>query len=348
MKALVLEELRKPLSVKEMPDPELTPDGVIVRVEANGVCRSDWHAWMGDWAWMNLPLPHVMGHEFTGVVEEVGANVKRFRKGDRVIVPFSQGDGVCPQCVAGHQNICEHLQMPGFTYWGGYGQYVNVPNADINLVTLPDGVGFVDAAGMGCRFMTSFHGVVDQAKVRPGEWVAVHGCGGIGLSAVQIASAIGANVIAVDIGDDKLEFARKLGAVATVNAGKENAPEAIKEITKGGANVSIDALGIAATCQSSVLSLARRGRHLQVGLTTQNEQGMVALPIDLIVQFELQIVGSLGMQAARYPEMLQMVEKGRLRPGDLVTRTISIEEAGQALADMSNFASVGVTVVNKW
>ncbi|GAX90136.1 zinc-dependent alcohol dehydrogenase family protein [Effusibacillus lacus] len=350
MKAAVLEELKKPLVVREVQDPELAPDGAIIRVEANGVCRSDWHAWVGDWDWIGiqLPLPHVLGHEFTGVVEEVGRDVKHFRKGDRVIVPFSQGDGTCAQCKSGHQNICDHIVMPGFSYWGGFGRYVHIPNADVNLVNLPDGVGLVEAAGMGCRFMTAFHGVVDQAKVRPGEWVAVHGCGGVGLSAVQIATAMGANVIAVDIGDDKLEFARKLGAVATVNAQKEVAPEAIKEITKGGAHVSIDALGVAATCQSSLLGLRKRGRHLQIGLTTREAQGMIALPIDLIVLFELEIVGSLGMQASRYPEMLQMVEKGKLRPGDLVTNTISLEEVSDILASMTEYGNVGVTVVDKW
>lgn len=169
-----------------MPDPALTPDGAIIRVEANGVCRSDWHGWMGDWDWLGiiLPTPHVLGHEFSGVVEEVGSQVTQFKKGDRVIVPFSQGDGTCEYCRSGHQNICENITMPGFSYWGGFGQYVNIPNADVNLVHLPESVSFVDAASMGCRFMTSFHGIVDQAQVKPGEWVAVHGCGGIGIRRV--------------------------------------------------------------------------------------------------------------------------------------------------------------------
>jgi len=350
MKALVLEELKKPLRVMDMPDPQNTPDGVIVRVEANGVCRSDWHAWMGDWDWLGivLPLPHVLGHEFTGVVEEVGANVKQFKKGDRVIIPFSQGDGTCEYCLSGHHNICANIQMPGFTYWGGFGRYVHIPNADVNLVHLPESVGFVEGAGMGCRFMTSFHGVVDQAKVQAGEWVAVHGCGGIGLSAVHIASALGANVIAVDISDDKLELAKSLGAIAAVNARRENPVEAIKELTKGGAHVAIDALGVAATCQNAVHSLRKRGRHLQIGLTTREEHGMIAMPIDLIVQMELQIIGSLGMQAHRYPAMLQMVENGKLNPGKLVTKRISLEEAPQAFADMTEFNNVGVTVVDRW
>ncbi|WP_028782192.1 zinc-dependent alcohol dehydrogenase family protein [Thalassobacillus devorans] len=350
MKALVLEEFKKPLTVRNMEDPELSPEGVIVRVEANGVCRSDWHAWQGDWDWIGIeiPLPHVLGHEFSGVVEEVGKDVKNFKAGDRVIVPFTIGDGTCPYCQSGHHNICENIQMPGFTSWGGYGQFAHVPNADTNLVRLPENISFVEAAGMGCRFMTAFHGVTDQARVGAGEWVAVHGCGGVGLSSVQIATALGANVIAVDIADDKLEFAKKLGAVATVNAKKENVPEAIQHITKGGANVSIDALGIQQTCQASVSSLRKRGRHLQIGLTTREEEGMIPLPIDLIVQYEIEVIGSLGMQPSRYPYMLEMVEKGKLSPKSLITNTIPLEEAPRIFNEMQTYENIGVTVVDKW
>lgn len=350
MRALVLEEIGKPLVVRNMPDPTNTADGVIVRVEANGVCRSDWHSWLGHWNWLGVetPLPHIMGHEFCGVIEDVGKDVTRFKKGDRVIVPFTQGDGTCPMCQAGHHNVCDNITLPGINIWGGYGKFVHIPNADTNLVILPESIDFVEAAGVGCRFMTAFHGVTDQAQVRPGEWVAVHGCGGVGLSAIQIITALGAHAIAVDINDEKLAFAKELGAVATVNSKKENAAESIKELTKGGAHVSVDALGITETCQSAINSLAKRGRHLQIGLTTSNEKGMIPVPIDLIVINEIQIVGSYGMQAPRYPQMLRMIENGILSPKDLVTQTISIEEAGSVIESMGNYTNMGVTVVNKW
>ncbi|WP_257350415.1 zinc-dependent alcohol dehydrogenase family protein [Pseudalkalibacillus decolorationis] len=348
MKALVLEEQAKPMVVREMPDPQCSADGIILRVEANGVCRSDWHAWMGDWDWLKLPLPHVLGHEFSGVIEETGKHVKQFQKGDRVIVPFTLGDGSCPYCQSGHHNVCENIQMPGFTSWGGFGQYTHVPNADVNLTTLPETIDFTVAAGMGCRFMTAFHGITGQANVRPGEWVAIHGCGGVGLSAVQIADAIGANVIAIDIDDEKLSFARTVGAVVTVNAKYENPVQAIKEITKGGADVSVDALGITQTCQASLLSLKKRGRHLQLGLTTKDEAGMIPIPIDLIVQSEIQLVGSLGMPPSKYPTMLRMVETGKLNPEALITDKISLEGAPGVFEQMSNFQNIGVTVVNKW
>jgi alcohol dehydrogenase len=350
MRAAVMEGIRKPLVVRNMPDATPAAHGVVIRAEANGICRSDWHVWSGDWTWfgVQVPLPHILGHEFCGVVEDVGRNVSRVRKGDRVLVPFSQGEGTCEWCRGGHQNICDTPLTPGVAYWGGYGRYVAVPHADVNLVPLPESVDFVEAASMGCRFMTSFHGVVDQAGVKAGEWVAVHGCGGVGLSAIQIATALGANVIAVDVTDEKLALAKQLGAVATVNASKEEPVGAIMQLTKGGVHVSVDALGVAATCRNSVACVRKRGRHLQIGLTTSAEQGEVALPIDLIVLKEVTIVGSLGMQAPRFGAMLQMVEKGKLAPGKLVQRRVPLEEASSVLESMDRFATLGVTVIDRY
>lgn len=350
MRAAVMEGIRQPLVVRDMPDPTPQASGAVVRVEANGICRTDWHLWAGDWTWIgiNLPVPHVLGHEFCGVVEEVGRDVTRWKRGDRVLVPFSAGEGCCEWCRLGHHNLCDTLLTPGVAYWGGFGRRVAVPFADVNLVELPESIGFVQAASMGCRFMTSFHGIVDQARVAAGEWVAIHGCGGVGLSATQIATALGANVIAVDVSDEKLAFAKELGAAAVVNAAKTDAVGAIMDITKGGAHVSVDALGIAATCQSSVMSLRKRGRHLQIGLTSAAEKGQVALPIDLIVLKELSIVGSLGMQAPHFGAMLRMVEAGALAPGKLVQRTIGLDEVSGVLESMDGFGTVGVTVIERY
>ena len=195
-------------------------------------------------------------------------------------------------CRTGHSNICENTFSPGFNYWGGFGRYSAVRHADVNLVHLPERMSFIDGAGLGCRYMTSFHGLVNQAQVRPGEWVAVHGCGGIGLSAVQIATALGANVIAIDIDDNKLEVAKQQGAVATLNAQSSNdLIGIIKEITKGGVDVSVDGLGIKVTCQNSIRSLRKRGRHLQIGMTTGAEHGEIAVPIDIIASDELVLMG---------------------------------------------------------
>jgi D-arabinose 1-dehydrogenase-like Zn-dependent alcohol dehydrogenase len=350
MRAAVFEGIRQPLVVRDMPDPTLLPDGAIIRVEANGICRTDWHLWTGDWTWVGiaLPTPHVFGHEFCGVIEETGPNVTRWKKGDRVLVPFSQGEGTCEWCRTGHHNICDTPLVPGVAYWGGYGRLVGVPYADVNLVRLPDSVPFVDAASMGCRYMTAFHAIVDQAQVRPGEWVAVHGCGGVGLSAVQIAAAMGANVIAVDVSDEKLAAAKGEGAQHTINSTKDEPIMAIMGLTGGGAHVSIDALGIAATCRNSVMCVRKRGRHVQVGLTSGAEKGEVSLPIDIIVLKEVQIMGSCGMQASHFGGMLQMVEAGRLKPGKLVHRKIKLEEASGVLESMDKYGTIGVTVIAQY
>ena len=210
-------------------------------------------------------------------------------------------------------------------------------------------MSFVDGASLGCRYMTSFHGLVNQAQVRPGEWVAVHGCGGIGLSAVQIATALGANVIAVDIDDRKLEAATQQGAVATVNALHRNDPAgAIKEMTKGGAHVSVDALGIKATCQNSIRSLRKRGRHLQIGMTSGAERGEIAVPIDVIAGDELVLIGTQGMPAVGYGPMLAMVEAGRLNPGSLVSRRLGLDDVGAVLASMDSYGTLGIPVIDRY
>lgn len=347
MRAAVMTAFRQPLEVKQVPDPTPGPRDAVIRVQAEGICRSDWHAWMGDWTWFGFSpqLPVVMGHEMGGVVEAVGSEVRRLKPGDRVTVPFHEGCGVCAYCLSGRPNLCDNVQVPGFSHDGGYAQFARIPNADFNCITLPEGVDALTAAAMGCRYMTAYHAVTMQGRVQPGQWVAVHGAGGVGLSAVQIAAAAGANVIAVDIDDAKLEKARQEGAVATVNARAAKAPEAIREITKGGAHVSIDALGIGDTVISSVTCLRKGGRHVQVGLTTQKEQGMVALPVDVMVLMELEFVGSLGNPHPKYAELLALVERGRLNPKALVTREVALEEASNVLQAMTDFKTIGFNVI---
>ena len=259
-----------PLSVEDVATPAPEPDGVVVEVRASGVCRSDWHAWMGhDPA---ITLPHVPGHELAGVVAAAGPEVREWRPGDRVTVPFCCGCGRCEPCRAGHTQICDRDFQPGFTAWGSFAGLVALPRADLNLVRLPDELGFVEAASLGCRFMTAFAAVTEHGRVRAGDWVAVHGCGGVGLSALMIATALGAAVVAVDVDDAALELARTLGAAHTVDARAGDAADAVIELTGGGAHVSLDALGSAATCRGSIRSLRKRGRHVQVGLMLEGDR----------------------------------------------------------------------------
>jgi alcohol dehydrogenase len=296
----------------------------------------------------DITLPHVPGHELAGTVVAVGAEVANWSAGDRVTVPFVGGCGHCPECHAGHQQVCEQQFQPGFTHWGSFAEYVAIHFADLNLVALPETMDFATAASLGCRFATSFRAVVDQGKAGAGQWVAVHGCGGVGLSAVMIASAVGANVVGIDITEDKLALARELGATATVNSTHvADVPEAVMEITQGGAHVSIDALGHPATCFNSVANLRRRGKHVQVGLMLA-DHATPQVPMARIIGWELEILGSHGMQAHRYGAMLDMVQSGKLDPARLVGEQISLADAPQALMAMNTFQALGATVITRF
>jgi alcohol dehydrogenase len=343
MKAVYFEQFQGPVEIREVPNPKVSPDSVIVKVETTGLCRSDWHGWMGHDS--DIVLPHVPGHELAGIIVETGSEIRNFKTGERVTVPFVSGCGHCPECVSGNHQVCDHQFQPGFTAWGSFAEFVEIKYADINLVKLPEEIDFVTAASLGCRFITSFRAVIDQGKVAAGQWVAVHGCGGVGLSAIMIAAAAGANVIAVDIDDVKLELAGNTGASYLVNAKKvENVASEIRRLTVRGAHISIDAFGSQETCFNSVSCLKKRGKHIQVGLMTGDHQHP-KIPMDKVVAQELEIIGSHGMQAFRYTELFEMIKTGKLNPGLLVGKTISLEEASEALINMNKFENVGVTVV---
>jgi alcohol dehydrogenase len=345
MKAVLYESFKSAPKIARLPDPEPAADGVVITVRATGVCRSDWHGWMGHDP--DIVLPHVPGHELAGEVAAVGREVRNWAIGDRVTVPFVSGCGHCGECRSGNHQVCDHQFQPGFTHWGSFAEQVAIDHADINLVRLPDAMDYVTAASLGCRFVTSFRAVVDQGRVRPGEWVAVHGCGGVGLSAVMIAAAAGANVVAVDIADDKLTFASKLGAAAVVNAKANDVVEAVREITGGGAHLSLDALGHPETCFNSIANLRKRGRHVQVGLMLA-EHATPKIPMAKVIAHELEILGSHGMQAFRYQPMLEMIEAGRLKPDLLVGARITLEDSIEALTTMDSFSALGVTVVDRF
>lgn len=343
MKALVLEGVKRCV-VKEVPKPVIGNDGVIIRVMANGVCRSDWHMWVGD---IQSPLP-IIGHEFSGIIEDVGSDVKNLKTGDRVIVPFTGSDGTCPHCLRGNTHLCDSYIMPGGAYSGGYAEYVGVPLADRNVIKIPEEISFRDAAALGCRFMTAFHGIVDQAKVQVGESVVVYGCGGIGLSAINISNAMGATVIAVDINDANLEIAKQMGAAYVINSRSANPIEFVKEVTKGGADVSVDGLGIPQTCLSGINSLRKGGRHLQIGLTTKEEAGNIPIPVDYMIYNEIQFLTTVGMPTHRYNYLLPLVASGRVNPGLMVTKEVALSDVNDVFEEMSSYSHTGTYVVTKF
>ena len=337
MRAVVVEAFGELARVQQVPDPSPSPRGVVVRVEATGVCRSDWHAWRGHDP--DVVLPHVPGHELAGTVAAVGADVRGWQVGAAVTVPFVVACGRCEVCRGGDGQVCPHQTQPGFTGWGSFAELVALDEADTNLVAVPEGLDAVAAASLGCRFATSYRALTARARLQPGEWLSVHGCGGVGLSAVMIAVALGARVVAVDVCAEALVLARSLGAEAVVT-GPDDVAASVVDVTGGGAHVSMDALGSAATCADSVLSLRRRGRQLQVGLLP-GVTGHPRVPMERAIGYELDLLGSHGMAAADYPPMLDLVVAGRLRPELLVRRVVGLDDLPRALADLDRPTTVG-------
>jgi D-arabinose 1-dehydrogenase-like Zn-dependent alcohol dehydrogenase len=335
-----------PPQVRTVPEPSCPPDGVVIEVRATGLCRSDWHGWAGHDP--DIVLPHVPGHEFAGIVTEIGVDVSRVRVGQRVTVPFVCACGVCATCRAGAHQVCENQFQPGFTAWGSFAERVAIARADVNVVELPDDLDFAVAAGLGCRFATAYRAVTAHARVQADEYVVVFGCGGVGLSAIMIAVARGAHVVAVDVSEPALALAAHFGAADTVDARSRDVALRIRGLTDGGAHVAIDALGSAATCRASIESLRPRGRHVQVGLMV-GDDAHAPVPMGLVIAKELEIYGSHGMAAHDYPAMLAEIAEGRLRPESLVTGRAGLEElagADGALASMGGAPPTGVTIID--
>lgn len=343
-------ELRKPLKVMNLPDPARDTHGALIRVEACGICRSDWHIWQGDWTWVGVKpqLPLVLGHEIGGVVEAVGSGVRNFRPGDQVTAPFHMACGRCEYCMSGRSNLCSANGVIGTDFNGGYGRLTVVPDADANLVHLPAGVDPLSAASLGCRYVTSYHGLVDRAKLQPGEWLAVFGVGGVGLARVQIAASLGAQVIAVDISEEKLRRAKAEGATAIIDAHRQNVVEQVRDVSNGGVDLAVDALGTSETGLPALQSIRKGGRHLQLGLTGAKDQGFLRLPVDAMVLQEISFIPGLGCPSTSYRGLLALIANGKVNPKRLVTRCLSVEEAGQVLDSMTNFGTVGFTVISHW
>ena len=346
MKAVIYSGYGVLPELAEVPDPACPDGGAVIAVRACGVCRSDWHAWRGH---DPVLLPHIPGHELAGIVAQTGTGVTRWRAGDRVTVPFACGCGRCEYCRAGQAQVCPNQTQPGFTGPGSFAEFVAIEAAEENLVALPDRVGFTAAACLGCRFATAFRALTAHGRLRRGEWLAVHGCGGVGLSAVHIGAALGARVVAVDVSPAALAAARGLGAEQAVQTAEggldEDTAMAVRELADGGAHVSVDALGSPATAAASVRCLRRRGRHVQVGLLL-GPDAAAPLPMDLVIARELEIYGSHGMAARDYPAMLAMVADGILRPDRLLGEVIGLDGAGRALAAMDRPpVTAGMTVI---
>jgi alcohol dehydrogenase len=344
MRAVVFERFGEVPSVVTVDDLACPPGGVVIEVGATGLCRSDWHGWMGHDA--GIRLPHVPGHELAGTIVAVGEGVISWRPGDRVTTPFVCACGTCPTCVRGDQQVCDDQRQPGFTGWGSFAELVAIERAETNLVRVPDEMSFDVAASLGCRFGTAYRAVALLGAVGEGEWVVVHGCGGVGLSAVMIAAARGARVIAVDIAPASLDLAAALGAEVTIDSSGLDVPARVVELTGGGADVSIDALGSTPTLHDSLRCLRKRGRHVQVGLLAGADDAP-SVPMGLVIGSELEILGSHGLSALDYPAMMDEIAAGILRPDLLIRDVIGLDEAPARLAALGlpGAGAGGVTII---
>lgn len=342
MKALVLEGVGK-LNLRDVPKPACDEDGIVIKTMANGICRSDWHKWRGD---QKSVYPRILGHEFCGMVEQVGEKVKNFKPGDRVIVPVSGSDGTCEWCKSGHANLCESYLVPGIAYNGGFAEYVAVPLADRNALILPDNISFVEGSVLGCRFVTAYHGLMDAGRVKLGDQVAVFGCGGVGLSCVAVARQMGAFVIAVDINDDALKLAMEMGADYTINSSRSNPVDEIMKLThEAGVEVAVDALGAEKTCVPAIYSLAKCGRMVQLGVTSSSPAGDVPVPLTRIVQRELTIKGSLSMPIHEFKRMLEVVATGKMNLGKMLTGEVCLSDVVSVFEKMTTNSLKGTYVV---
>lgn len=339
MRAAVVRDFNEDLSIETVEDPGCPENGVVLEVAACGVCRSDFHGWVGGHP--KVTNGSILGHEYCGTVVEAGAQAKH-KIGDKLIAPFILGCGDCPACQTGHSNTCESAIVPGFGARGAYAEFVAVP-FDHNLVHLPETMSEALAAGLGCRVTTAWHALTDRANVRAGEWVAVHGTGGIGLSALLLAKMLGARVIVVDVVQEKLDHALTLGADAAVNAASQDVPEAIREITKGGAQVSLEALGIAQTTNASVECLATLGRHVHVGMPAGD--GMMEVNMRAIYSKQLAFYGTRGMPAWKYPSLLEMIERGDVDLTPMLDREVTLSGASAELRAMKGPTRPGTAVI---
>lgn len=340
MRAAVYEQFRGHIEVVDVADPAVAADEVVVEVLAVGLCRSDYHGWHGTDP--DIVCPHVGGHEFVGRVVAVGDGVLRLREGDRVVAPFVCGCGSCEPCLLGQHQVCRRQEQPGFTRWGAFATFTTVPFADANAVLVPAEVSDEAAALVGCRVSTAYRGVIERGRLAAGEVLCVHGCGGVGLAAIAFGRAIGAQVVAVDISSDALALAVALGADVTLDASTTDDVGAALHDLVGGAHVSVDCLGHAATAGNSILSLRPLGRHVQIGLFPT---ATAELPISRVIRDELELLGVHGLSASRFDKVFAMMAAGQLDPAAMITQRLSLADVPAALPAMGAFAHPGVSVV---
>lgn len=327
MRAAVFHEANAPLRVQDWPDPTPKADEILVRVAACGLCHTDLHYIDHGVPTAKQP-PLILGHEATGVVAQLGAQVTNLKVGDRVLLPAVLPCGSCFACRTGRENICLNMRMFGNDVDGAYAEYVTAPAKDVFI--LPDEIPLVEGSIIADAVTTPYHAVKNRAEVRPGDSVVVYGCGGVGLNVVQFARLAGGIVIAIDIAEEKLEHALRLGATAVINPKQEPAgvAKAVRKLTAGaGADIAIEAIGNPATMKDAFSTLRPGGRLVVVGYSDHE----VALNAGRVMYREMEIRGSLGCRPVDYPRVIELARTGRIEVASLVTARYPLDEINAGL-----------------
>lgn len=339
MKAAVFYGSGQPLKVEELPIPTPMANEVLVKVAACGLCHTDLHYLDHDVPTFKKP-PMILGHETSGTIAAIGDGVSQWKEGDHVLLPAVYGCGECAMCRTGRENVCERMVMFGNNIDGGYAEYILAPAKDV--LSLPDGIPLIEGAIIADATTTPYHAVVNRGQVKPGDWVVVFGCGGIGLNLVQVAAALGGRVIAVDILDEKLEWAQRLGAQAGLNPQKfERIDKEIRKLTGGGADIGFEAIGNPATQAQTFASLRTGGRFVVVGFSSKP----MTLDTGRVMYREMEIIGSLGCRAVDYPKVIQLVLQGKIKVKELVTARFSLDDINEGFNTLRRGEGVRSVVV---
>jgi len=321
MKAAVFYGAGQPLKLEDVPVPEIGPDEALVKVAACGVCHTDLHYLDGVPTFKKPPI--ILGHEASGTIAKLGEGVKKFKQDDHVLIPPVLTCGECPSCRNGRDNLCSNMIMIGNSIDGAYAEYIRVPAKD--LIPLPAEMPLEESAIISDAMSTPYHALKNRAKIQPGESVVIYGTGGVGLNAVQIAAFLGAYTIVVGRRDEKLQLAKELGADVLVNMTKEDPVKAVRKMTKGGADVAVEAVGVPEVMRQAYNSVRWGGRVVIIGYTAKD----ITISGARLMFREITVMGSLGCRVADYPSLVDLVRRGKLKP--LVSNKMRLDQINEAL-----------------
>jgi len=326
MKAAMYYKGEKNLRIEEVPTPEPGPGEVRVKVAACGICHTDLHYLDHGVATFKEP-PMIPGHEISGTVDALGPGVSGVETGGHVIIPAVLTCGACENCRRGRENICNNMLMVGNHINGGYAEFIVVPAKD--LIPVPKSLDLQNCSIIADALSTPYHAVVNRGEIRPGQVVSVFGCGGVGINVVQFAALSGAKVVAVDLSDEKLEVAKKLGAYAVFNAKEEKVEKAVRKAT-GGCDVAFEVIGKPKVMNQAMATLKTGGRFVMVGYSADDLQ----LSAARVMFREMDIRGSLGCRPVDYHAIVQLADQGKIALDLLISNRYPIDEINRGFDDL--------------